>query len=96
MKYRLKEHPVCVLFSLSIVLLAACIVIACLLEWSIAAIILVGIAVLAVGFLTYAFVFDLRDFNKKKKESEKNGTTEFHEEKEVEDTSDLHDDERID
>ncbi len=73
MKYKLKEHLICVLFGIAILLLAGCIVIAALLEWSWPAIILVVIAVLAVGFMTYAFVYDLIDFNKKKKEFEKNG-----------------------
>ncbi len=106
MKYKLKEHLIVLLFAVSIVLLIGCIVIASLLEWDVYAIVLVVIACAAVGFLTYAFVYDLLEFNKQKKEYEADGreeeestvertVEEASEEENIEDSSTPNDDEKI-
>lgn len=72
--YKLREHMSLVAMLSAYVLLAAAIVVAFFLEWHIAGIVLVVLAVLACGFLTYAFVFDLRTFLKEgKKESKEDG-----------------------
>lgn len=70
MKYKLKEHMVLVAAALAYVLLAASLTLSYYIHWSIVGIILIILCVLACGFLTYAFVFDLRLFLKNKKEAE--------------------------
>ena len=74
MKYKLKEHMILLCVVLAYLLFAASITMAHFLEWSITGIVLVVLSVLACGFLTYSFVYDLKTFLKKKKEAkEKEG-----------------------
>lgn len=71
MKYKLREHMVLLLALVAYVMLAASITLSYFLSWSIVGIILIIIAALACGFLTYAFIYDLKTFLKEKKAKEK-------------------------
>ena len=73
MKYKLREHMVLLAMILAYFLLGASITLSYFIDWAITGIVLIILAVLACGFLTYAFVYDLLTFlkNKKKQEEEK-------------------------